>query len=95
MNLPRIIESLTKAFSICLFLWPAWSDYLGAQSRLESGPASAEVDSTRQKEPVSIPQPDSLMRRLERMITPGGEKISYSGERITFFPLRNVVLIQG
>jgi len=35
------------------------------------------------------------MRLLEKRAGPGGEKIVYSGEKITFFPGKNVMLIRG
>jgi len=56
---------------------------------------AARADSSAQQDSIKIPQPDSVMRLLEERAGPLGEKIIYSGEKITFFPSKNVMLIRG
>ncbi|MEA2064242.1 MAG: hypothetical protein U9P14_11125, partial [Gemmatimonadota bacterium] len=88
-----------KAYIIGLFclLAALWFP-VSVTAQQEGADTSLAASGADSLEPsMQIPEPDSLMKSLLRA-HPGraaGETIIYSGENLTFYPRRNVMLIRG
>lgn len=99
MSPARSIRWPSQAWAALLIACLVYPRIVAAEIAVDSTAAPADTaaraDSSAQQDSIKIPQPDSVMRLLEKRAGPLGEKVIYSGEKITFFPSKNVVLIRG
>ncbi|HUU27005.1 MAG TPA: putative LPS assembly protein LptD [archaeon] len=95
MIFPRSIQSAGQVLVLLSVAWAFGS--LSAQGPEDS--AAVHLDSLTAADSalraVSVPEPDSMMRTLRDSAPLSAEKIIYAGESITFYPGKNVIVIQG